>query len=567
MLIASLERLRALPRLVEVTRVLVHHGLHDLIHSVGLHKLLDEASGAFGWKPDAGLAARPLPERARLALEALGPAFVKLGQVLASRVDLLGPEWIASLDRLHDQATALPFEAIEAQLLADLGAPLAQVFPEFARAARAAGSIGQVHRARLANGAEVAVKIRRPGVQAAIEADLLLLETLAAWWEDQEPASRRYQPVELVRQLRKSLAREVDFAAEGRSQQRFADSFGDDPGIFVPRVHAAHTRASLLVMDWVEGIAGTDMQALDRAGLDREALAARGADAVLKMVLVDGLFHADPHPGNVLFLAGNRIALIDFGMVGWLSSKRRDELIDLLAGIAAQEPNAMRDVLLGWADGRRVHAERFAEDLGRLLHLYQHAQLREVSLATLLTEIAGIMREHHLMLPADLALLFKALITLEGLGTRLVPHFRLVEHVTPHVKRLLMERWQPARVAGRASGAAHEWGRAVRAAPRLLESLARRFTDDGVALRFEVREVEGFGQRLERSLDRATIGVVTAALIVGSSLLVAASASADSFAMRFFGAIGVALAFVNGAWLLVSIRRAHRETPWRGGSP
>jgi ubiquinone biosynthesis protein len=558
MLIASLERLRALPRLVDITRVLVHHGLHDLVHSVGLHKLLDEASGALGWKPDAALAALPLPERTRLALEALGPAFVKLGQVLASRVDLLGPEWIASLDRLHDRAAPLPYAAIEAQLLHDLGRPLEEAFAQFGREARAAGSIAQVHRARLASGAEVAVKVRRPGVETAIEADLLLLETLAAWWEDQEPGSRRYQPVELVRQLRKSLAREVDFAAEGRSQERFAESFRDDPRIVVPHVHAAFTRASLLVMDWVEGHAGTDMEALGAAGLDRAALAAAGADAVLKMVLVDGLFHADPHPGNVIFLPGNRIALIDFGMVGWLSAKRRDELIDLLAGIATRDPDAMRDVLLAWADGRRVSTERFSEDLGRLLHLYEHAQLREVSLATLLTEIAAIMREHHLVLPADLALLFKALITLEGLGTRLVPHFRLVEHVTPHVKRLLADRWQPRQVAGRASGAAREWGRAVRAAPRLLESLARRFTDEGVALRFEVREIEGFGRRLERSLDRATVGLVTAALIVGSSWLVAGAATADSFAMRFFGSVGIAIAFVNTVWLLVSIRRAHR---------
>ena len=558
MLIASLERLRALPRLIDITRTLVHHGLHDLVHSVGLHKVLDEASGALGWKPDAELAAKPLPERARLALEALGPAFVKLGQVLASRMDLLGPDWIASLDRLHDHATALPFAAIEAQLLSDLGKPLDAVFAAFEREASAAGSIAQVHRARLPDGAEVAVKIRRPGVEAAIEADLLLLETLAAWWEDQEPGARRYQPAELVRQLRKSLAREVDFAAEGRSQERFAESFREDAAIVVPHVHAAHTRASLLVMDWIDGVAGTDMAALDRLGYDREALAARGADAVLQMVLMDGLFHADPHPGNVLFLPGNRIAIIDFGMIGWLSTKRRDELIDLLAGIATRDADAMRDVLLAWADGRRVAAERFSEDLGRLLHLYEHAQLREVSLGTLLTEIAAIMREHHLVLPADLALLFKALITLEGLGTRLVPHFRLVDHVTPYVRRLLAERWQPREVAARMSGAAREWGRAVRAAPRLLESLARRFTEDGVAMRFEVREIEGFGRRVERSLDRATVGLVTAALIVGSAMLVAASAWGDSFAMRFFGAVGIALAFGNGVWLIVTIRRAHR---------
>ena len=559
MLFNSIERLRALPRLGQITRTLLHFGLHDLVHSVGIHRLLDEANQKLGWAPDAALAGKPLPERARLALEALGPAFVKFGQVLASRVDMLGPEWIASFDRLHDRATPVDFAALEAQLAEDLGGPVSAAFASFDTRPAAAGSIAQVHRAMLADGTPVAVKIRRPGVGGAIEADLVLLETLAAWWEDQQPAARRYQPVELVRQLRKSLAREVDFAAEARNQQRFAESFRGDPGIVVPQVRPEFTRASLLVMDWVDGLPGSDMAAIEKSGLDRAQLAARGADCVLRMVLVDGLFHADPHPGNVFFLPGNRLALIDFGMIGWLSRRRRDELLDLLAGLAARDPEAMRDVLLAWAGGRRVAAERFAEDLGRLLHLYESASLREIRLGTLLAEIAAIMREHRLVLPADLALLFKALITLEGLGMRLMPGFHLLDHATPFVTRLLAERWQPREVAGRFSDSAREWGRAMRAAPRVMETIARRFTEDGVAMRFEVREIEAFGRTLERSVNRATVGVVTAALIVGSSILVAASAGSGSFAMRFFGALGVGIALANCVWLVASIRRSRRH--------
>ena len=556
MLFGSLERLRALPRLVEVVRTLVHFGLHDVVHSVGLHKLIDEASGVLGWKPDPRLLARPLPERLRGALEALGPAFVKLGQVLASRVDMLGPEWIAALDRLHDQANPLPFAVLEQQLLADLGAPLAERFAQFDLEPAAAGSIAQVHRARLPDGREVAVKVRRPGVSAAIDADLLLLEALAAWWQEEQPLAQRFQPMEIVRQLRRSLAREVDFAAEARSQERFCESFRGDPGIVVPSVHAEFTRASLLVMDWIDGTPGTEMASLDALGFDRAVLAARGADAVLKMVLEDGMFHADPHPGNVLFLPGNRVALIDFGMVGWLSRKRREELLDLLAAVAERDAEAMRDVLLAWADGRRVSAERFAEDLGRLLHMYENASLREVSLGTLLSEIAAIMREHQLMLPADLALLFKALITLEGLGTRLVPHFKLIDHVTPFVKRLVAQRLMPGQIAGRLSGSAREWGRAVRAAPLLLESLARRFTDDGVALRFELRELDRFSRHLESSVNRLAIGLVTAALIVGSSILMSVARSEVSAAAWFLGTVGIAIAFANSLWLLASIRKS-----------
>lgn len=556
MLLGSLERLRALPRLLEITRTLVHFGLHDLVHSVGVHKLLDGTSEVFGWNGDEELAARPLPERLELALEALGPAFVKLGQVLSSRVDLLGPEWIASLDRLHDDAAPVPYAAIERQLVADLGAPVAHVFASFDIHPSAAGSIAQVHRAVLPGGDAVAVKVRRPGVVPLVEADMLLLETLASWWQEEDPSARRYQPVEVVRQLRKSLARELDFAAEARGQQGFADSFDGTADIVIPRVRAEFTRESLLVMDWIDGVAGTELARLDREGFDRQRLATLHVDMVLKMVLMDGLFHADPHPGNVFFLAGNRIALIDFGMIGWLSAKRRDELLDLLAAVATRDAEAMRDVLLGWGDGHRASAERFAEDLGRLLHLYERAQLTEVRLGTLLAEIAAIMREYHLVMPADLAMLFKALITLEGFGTRLVPHFRLVEQVTPYVQALMHRRWEPRQLARRLSGTTQAWSRALRAAPRVLEALAQRFTDDGVALRFEVREIEGFGRQLERSVNRATIGVVTAALIVGSSILIAASAGHDSIAMSFFGAMGIAISFVNSLWLIVSIRKS-----------
>ncbi|MGZ5661208.1 MAG: ABC1 kinase family protein [Usitatibacter sp.] len=559
MLLASIERLRALPRVVEIARVMVRHGMQDLVHSVGVHRALDEAGHALGWEPDPELAARALPERLRLALEALGPAFVKLGQVLASRVDLLGPEWIASLDALHDHASALPFEAIESQLLADLGSPLAEAFASFDVTPSAAGSIAQVHRASLAGGTEVAVKIRRPGVQATIEADVLLLVTLAAWWQDEQPESRRYQPVEVVRQLRKSLAREVDFSAEARAQERFAESFRGSGTIVVPSVHSRFTRQSLLVMDWIDGVPATDLEAVDAAGLDRGLLAARGADAVLKMVLVDGFFHADPHPGNVIFLPGSRVAMIDFGMVGWLSDKRREELVDLMGALAARDPDAMRDVLIAWADGERVHAERFSEDIGRMLHLYEHAALREIRLGTLLSEIAAVMREHKLVMPADLALLFKALITLEGLGTRLVPHFRLIEQVTPYVERLMRERWEPRHAAERLSGLTRETGRALRAFPRLLESLARRLGDEDLAIRLEMRELGGFGRQIEASVNRLAIGMVTAALIVGSSILMAMSSPQQSFTAWLLGAIGVAVSFVNSVWLIATIRRSRKH--------
>jgi ubiquinone biosynthesis protein len=557
MLIDSMERLRALPRLLEIARTLARYGLGDFVQSAGMHRLLDGAGGVLGWKPTREIEALPLGERLRLALEELGPAFVKMGQVLASRVDMLDAECTASLDKLHDRATPVPFELLETQVLNDLGKPIAEAFANFDVQPAAAGSIAQVHRATLTDGTPVAVKIRRPGITAKIEADLLLLEAAAAWWEEEQPASRRYQPVEVVRQVRKSLGHELDFAAEARAQERFVESFRRDPTVIVPRVYPAYTRTTLLVMDWIDGIPGTRVQDVDAAGLDRGLLAARGADAMLKMVLVDGFFHADPHAGNTMFVAGNRIALIDFGMVGWLSERRREELVDLLSGVAARDADAMRDVLIGWADGGRVSADRFAEDLGRLLHLYEHATLRQMNIGTLLADVAGVMRENHLLLPADLALLFKALITLEGLGTRLVPHFRLIEHMTPYVGRLSAERLSPVRMLQHSSKALLRGARAMRTLPRLVEALSRRIGDEGLAMRFRVPEIESLGQQFESTVDRLTIGIVTAALIMGASILWAFDA--HSTLAKVLGGCGVVISFINSLWLLASIRRSHRR--------
>jgi ubiquinone biosynthesis protein len=554
MLLSSLEQLRALPRAAEITRILLRFGLHDLVRSAGLHRVLDHTRDLMGWKADEAILSQPLPHRLRLALEALGPTFVKLGQVLASRVDMLPPEWVGALDSLHANATAVPFAEIEAQLLSDLGRPLEAAFESFEKTPRAAASIAQVHYAVLPGGKRVAVKVRRPGIAATIEADLHLLETLAEWLEDEEPATRRYQPRELARQLRQSISRELDFAAEARGQQRFADSFRDRPDVEIPQVHTSFTRSSLLVMDWVDGIPGTDLAKLDAAGLDRKLLAARGADSVLKMVLVDGFFHADPHPGNVFYLPGNRLALIDFGMVGWLSTQRRNELVDLLAAVASRDPIAMRDVLLGWADGQRISTERFAEDLGRLIYLYDHAALADIRLGTLLDEIAGVMREHHLALPSDLALLFKALITLEGLGAQLDPGFRLVEHVTPYVRELLHQRWDPSAVGKRLAQQTREATVALGRIPGLVGRFARQVGDDGVGLRLEIREIDKLTTHLERSVNRLAIGMITAALIVGSSIVLAVTGPANSAVLWGLGIAGVLWALFNSIWLVISIR-------------
>ena len=243
------------------------------------------------------------------------------------------------------------------------------------------------------------------------------------------PEARLYRPVEVVAQFRRSLERELDLAAEARNTERFARNFADDPDIRVPQVYWAWTSSVMNVQEFIVGIRGNDLASIDKAGLDRKALAARGADALLRMILVDGFFHADPHPGNVMYLPGNRIALIDFGMVGRLSSVRRSQVIDLLAGLARHDEEAMLEVFLQWRGADDVDEARLATDLSELAFDYADVQLKDIKIGVLLHRISAILREHAIFMPADLTLLFKALISLEGLGRQYDPEFRLVERV------------------------------------------------------------------------------------------------------------------------------------------
>src|SRR6478736_4742632 len=369
---------RELPRVREISMVFVRHGLGDLVRRAGIATLLEHAGHVLQWGEATEIAHLEVQQRARLAFEQLGPTFVKLGQVLSTREDLLPPTWTTELARLHSHVAPVPFDDLLPVVEQALGRSPFEVFGNLEREPYAAGSIAQVHRANLAGGTPVILKIRRPGIEAKIDADLRILEHLAHLVEHEIPEVRRYRPVQVVGQLRGSLERELDLAVEARNTERFARIFADDLDILVPRVYWEWTSSVMNVQEHIEGIRGDDLAAIDNAGLDRKVLAARGADAVLKMILVDGFFHADPHPGNVMYLPGNRIALIDFGMVGRLSPVRRRQIVALLAGLARHDEGAMLEVLLDWRRDDIVDEARLAGDVAELAFDFADTQLKDV---------------------------------------------------------------------------------------------------------------------------------------------------------------------------------------------
>ena len=561
MIWGTLGAARDLSRLREISSVLIRHGLGDLVRRTGLASALERAGQILHWG-EAGKSAEIEPqERFRRSLEELGPTFVKLGQVLSTRPDLLAPGWIAELERLHSDVAPVSFDELLPEVEKALGRSPFDVFADVERKPHAAASIAQVHRAKLPSGAPVVLKIRRPGISAKIAADLRLLDHLANLIEHEMPEARRYAPVQVVAQFRRSLERELDLAVEARHVDRFARNFADDPHIFIPKVYWDFTSSLMNVQEYVAGIPGTDLAAIAAADLDRKVLAARGSDAVLKMILVDGFFHADPHPGNVLYLPGNRIALIDFGMVGRLSALRRSQMVDLLGGIVGQDDQAMLEVLLDWTGEHGVDEARLAADVGELAFDFADTDLKDVRISALLQRVAALLREHEILLPADLTLMFKALISLEGLGRQYDPEFRLVDRVRPFLDRALSERYQPVVALRRSqSTLANAFG-LLTTVPRDLARLVKDARRGRLRIDLDLKRLDSFGERLHNTIDRMTIGIMTASLVIGSSIVMTVGGGPTVLGvpvLTLVGLLGYLIAFFNSLWIILAIWRSDR---------
>lgn len=549
-----------LGRLQEIAGVLVRHGLGELVRRWGLAGALDKAGHRLHWDHAADLAQLSPPVQLRKALEELGPTFVKLGQILAGRADMFGPEWIAEFEKLHSQVPALPFESLRTQLREDLGGEPEQVFAWFDPEPLAAASIAQVHRARLHDGTEVVVKIRRPGIHEVIDADLRLLDRLAALAEAELPALAPYRLRLLLREFGRSLHRELDLASECRSAERLAKNMTVFPWVRIPRTHWAWTHERVNVQDLVEGIPGQSLDQLAAAGLDRRLLARRGAQAVLKMIVEDGFFHADPHPGNVFYLPDHGIAFIDFGMVGHLTQRRRQQLLTLLLGLVQREPQAVVDVLLDWTrDGQSVPQERLESEVEAFIDQYHGTPLAELSLGRMLVDVSAILRENRLALPPDLALLIKTFITLEGLGRGLDPAFHMTTEALPLLQQVVRARYRPRALARRTWGSLQRLMALAEQLPQDLGRLLRRARQGRMSLDIESRSLRHVGDQLDRAANRLSLALIIAALIIGSSIVMTVGGGPTLLGLPAFGLLGFLGAGIGALWLGRAIWRSRRH--------
>lgn len=552
--------MRDLSRMREIAGVMMRYGWGDLIKRLGLvNGMIGRAGNLL--RPKEALEVMHLPPevRVRLALQELGPTFVKLGQVLATRADIFPPHWIAEFSCLQDQVPPVPFDELLPELEKALGKSPFEIFHDLETEAIAGASVAQVHYATLQDGTPVVLKVRRPNIRAVIDADLRLLSHLGRLVESEMPETRRFQPGKIIGQFAKSLRKELDLAAEGRNTDHFVRNFADDARVAFAKVHWEYTSEELLVMERIDGIPGNDMPKALAAGMDLKALASLGADTVLKMVLIDGFFHADPHPGNVFFLPGNRLAIIDCGMVGRITAERRGQIADLLASLVSRDYETILNILVEWAGDVQINETKLAMDLDEFFFNYENAPLRQIRFGTMLSDLITVMRENHLSVPSDLAMLFKALMTLEGLGRQLDPDFQIVQHLTPFVRQVIVDRYKPGVLLKRGQRGVRDALGMLTTVPRDFARMVRDIRRGRVKIEFDLKRLDHFGHMIDHSANRLTLGLLTSALIIGSSIVMTVKGGPTLFGLPAFGFLGFFIASLFGLVLIISIWRSSRQ--------
>lgn len=542
----------------EIAGVLARHGLGYLIGTLGLDALVPFHRGLLGHPRRAQAYTRP--EHVRMALEDLGPTFVKLGQIASTRADLLSPQYQRELARLQDQVPPAAGGAIRAVISSELGRSVEELFARFDDEPVAAASIGQAHAARLHDGSEVIVKVRRPGAVERIEADLALIHRLAETASRRWELADRYDVVGLADEFADTLRAELDYVREGESATRFAASFARDPAVRVPRVFWETTAGRVLTLERLHGIKIDDIAALDAAGIDRAALAARASGILMKMVFEDGFFHADPHAGNFFVEPDGRIGLIDFGMTGTVDDATRDRLVDVLLALTGSDTSRLVDafLLLGVARAR-VDRNALEHDLARLIAPYYARALGEISISALLEEMLEVIRRHRLALPRNLALLVKTLIMSEGLATKLAPEFKLTSILVPYAQRMMTRRFSPGvwgPQLGRAAGDAAKLGLTL---PRRVDHLLDALERGEIEIGMRPAGFEAIVGRFERLANRIVLGIIAAAFVNGLAVLMSIYHPSGwetwapvVFAVGFFFAAGL------GAYLAWSLTRSTR---------
>ncbi|GAA5509741.1 AarF/ABC1/UbiB kinase family protein [Novipirellula caenicola] len=540
-------------RFREVVAVLAKHGLADWLSNIPipwLHRFR-------GHSDDTELTTE---QRIRVALTELGTTFIKLGQVLSTRPDLVGERLADELAQLRANTPADEANIIVAMIESELGDSINHLFAEFEPTAMASASIGQVHGATLHDGQSVVVKVQHPGIERRIVNDLEIMTKLAEIAEQQSARLRQYRPVHTMREFQRTLMKELNFDRELRNMELFRRNFANDPTIRIAKAYPNLSSRRVLTMERFEGISLSEKTRLEASGIDLDEMARRGASVFVEMIFRDGFYHADPHPGNLMLLAnqtaGNaepvEIGILDCGMVGRIDNELREHLeLGLIAAVGQDAAKitevvaSVGEVPIGFDEPQLMSA------IQELLDEYAHQSLGEFDLSGFLHEIVEIIREHRIYLPAKVAMLLKVLVMLEGTAHQLSPTFCLAELIEPYGKKAMLRRYSPKKVYARIKSNVDDWEHFISVLPKDAADILHNFKRGKFDVHLQHR-------RLEPIVNRLVLGILTAALFMGSASLCSSLVPPLLFGISVPGLIGCAVAVVMGYGITRSIRRSHR---------
>ena len=545
---------RNVNRMTEIISVLSKYGLADWLSQLQLEFAKDLLKNRDG----EALARHTREARIRLALAELGPTFIKLGQLLSTRPDLVGVPLADELALLQQHVPADPPEVVRKIVEDELGQPIRSLFAEFDDTPVASASIGQVHRAKLMSGESVVVKVQHAKIHETVRRDLEVLGGLAELAEGLEEFAA-YRPSVTVAEFSRSLRRELDFGREERNLQYFSQRYEEDPHVRIPRPHSEFCTPRILTMEWIDGVKLRNDERINAMGFDREEIARRGATFYLESIFTDGYFHADPHPGNIMLLPGNVIALLDFGMVGRIDEKLREQIEDILLAISNQDSVQLAAVLmrLGKCPSDLDEAALRA-DVTDFVTLYGSQSLDRLQIGRLLNDMSEMIFRYRITLPSQVAMLLKVLVTLEGTGKHLNPHFSLIEIMEPFQRKAMLRRLSPVRRIKKLRRIYSEVEHLVEILPGRMMNILEQVQQG----RFEVHlDHRGLGP----SVNRLVLGMLTSALFLGSTLMLSREVTPLLFSevtvlgmhrISLLGLSGCAVSILLGLRLIRSIMKS-----------
>lgn len=544
-----------------ITKVLIRNGLGFLVEKAGLKRFVPD------WRrqrlePDANARGMSLPQRLRHTLEELGPTYIKLGQILSTRPDILPPEFIIELTKLLDSATSAPSADIIHTIEQELNSPIDTLFATFDPDPIGTASIGQVHRATLPDGTRVVIKVQRPGVEAAVEADLSLLQTQARFLQAHSEWLSKYHIQDLAAEFSQALHDELDYTLEGRNADRLR-TVSNAENVVMPQVYWALTTRRVITLSELKGVKLSDLEQIKTLGYDLKSIADLVAAIYLQQIFVHGVFHADPHPANIL-VHEDKIGLVDFGSVGYLTQHMREELSDMLFALARQDADAMVDVIsrMGITDAS-TKRDQLQYDIQRLIPRYYGMSIEGLPMAQFLNDLMSVTFKNQVRLPPDLILLIRGLLVLEGVVLNLDPSFNLAKHIEPFAQRLIQDRLSLTHGLTDTFKTLRELERLLHVLPRRADALSGQLERGDLTVGIDLRHLNQAMRKLDTIANRLSFSLVVAALIIGSALAIMGGGSNNlTFIVPFtkmtvsIAQLGFLASIVSGALLLISILRS-----------